>query len=267
MLPALPRRLPALAIAASLALAGCLTVQPLPTTTPPPAPPSPSSTPTIAFPTLVPTATVTPAPSPTATPDIASALGELLFAADFSSGQGWPLGETDTGAVSMADGRLLVAVRRANTYRYALAPVTPLADFYAEVTLRAEVCSSDDTFGLMFRVNPQEEHYRFILDCDGSARVERALTTVAVPIVPATQTHAAFPGPLVDNRLGVLASGDIFTFFINGTLVFSVRDGTLPTGGLGLFIRSGAGGQTTVSFADLSVHALLSTPTPTHALP
>jgi hypothetical protein len=231
---------------------------------PPPSPVSASITPspTIAFPTLIPTATITPEPSPTPTPDIIAGLADLLLQDKFDQDRGWESPEVNYGGSGIVDGRFSLAVRQPSTFLIAIEPSLLADDFLFEVSVRSELCTLDDEYGILFRVNPDSEHYRFTLTCDGEARVSRTFGGSEAALIPKTQTNAVFNGLLVENRLGVLAVGEDLRFFINGIEVFSVRDTTSSIGKIGFIVRSRRGGQTTASFDDLDVYALLSTPTP-----
>jgi hypothetical protein len=254
----------ALLLGLGFALSACLQLQPLPTPTPSP---EPSTTATMAFPTLFPTVTLTPPPSPSPTPDVLAGLGEVLYLDSFSRNLGWDLGQGELGGTSLLNGRLVIAVRRPGAFRYALSPAPDLTDFYLEVAVRSELCSSGDEFGIMFRVTPARDHYRFTLTCDGGARVTRIMGETSIALVPVTITGAVIPGAPADNLAAIRAIGSSFSFYVNGLEVFSVRDGNLASGGLGLIVHSSAAGQTTISFDDLVARALLPTPTPPPALP
>ena len=254
---------PAICITAcALLLSSCVSTKPAPTHTP--IPTLPALTPTVFFPTLVPTPTFTPEPIPSPTPDITSGLGTLIFHDDFSQDQGWIPLHSNLGGSSLYNGRFSLSVRQANAFFTAMSPVKEFTDGYLEVVVQAVLCMDDDEFGLMFRVDPSGGHYRFTLTCQGEARVTRVSEGSETAVIPKTITNALIPGLLVDNRLGVIAEGDRFRFFINGEQVFTARDLGLRWGGLGLIVRSRRGGQTTVSFDNFIVRTLLPTPTPTH---
>jgi hypothetical protein len=246
---------------AVLALSGCLRVSPPPTPTPTQVTPSP--TPTFIIPTLIPTATFTPEPEPSPTPDLLAGLGDLIFEDTFDRNLGWDIGQSEIGGASLVEGWLSLAVHRSNSFFFIRSPAPTLTDFFLEVTVKSEVCSDGDEFGVMFRYRAMGEHYRFALTCDGYARVTRMLEEGEIVLVPLTQTYALFPGLLVDNRIAIWASGNQFRFFINDLEVFSARDRVLPSGNVAFFVRSRQGDQTTASFDDLTVRTLLPTPTPT----
>lgn len=213
----------------------------------------PSLTPTIAFPTLVPTATVTPLASPTTSPGMTAGAGPLLFQASFTSDEGWLLSTDADGAASLSRGSLVIAVSRPGASRYVLVPIPPVADYLFEATIRAELCDAEDEVGLLFRVSPLEDHYRYTLSCGGAARMTRVLGTGAAVLAGPADVSSAIPGSPAENHLAVLARGQTFTFFVNGLEVLQSRDSQLISGGLGIFVRSASQGQTTVSVTSLAV--------------
>lgn len=248
-------------VALALTLGGCLSIET--PAVPSPTPPPPSDTPTFVFPTLPPTATLTPSPSDTPTPDLIAGLGPILFADSFDQDKGWQLGEDASGASSLLAGRLVIAVRVPRALRVSLSPLASMQDFFVQTTARADICGTDDSYGLAFRANNSQEFYRFGLDCSGRISFVRSFRGTAMTLLPPTASPAILPGPLVDNQLAVIGQGNSFTLFVNGLPAASVRDGLLVEGGVGVFVQSGASAQTTVSFADFTVRSLLPTVTPT----
>ncbi len=253
----------AMGIFISLGLFACAT--PGPTGTPTPLPPSAIAPPTVGFPTLPPTATLTPPPSLTPTRDLRPLLGTPLVQDDFTSDAGWDLGADGVGATSLEEGRLVLALHQAGTFRYVLVPDVTAGDFYLQVTLRTELCSPNDEFGVLIRFTPEGEYYRVGVYCDGRARVTRVLEDSSIALVPPTPSPVMIPGAPAVNVLAVLAEGETFRIFLNGFEASVARDRALPSGRLGLFGRSSRSAQLTVSFDDLEVYSLLPTPTGTQA--
>lgn len=220
--------------------------------------PTPTPTPTFAIPTIAASETLTPSPPPSATPDPQAGLGEVIFLDDFSENLGWDLGEDGTGATSIRQGKMIITLHESSGFRYALAPVQPLANFYLEVEVRPELCQPDDEFGILFRLNAQFEYYRFALNCGGQTKVNRSLQNGARALMPLTNTAAAIAGPMAKNILAVRASGDQFRIWINGVEIFNLRDLSLQSGLVGLFVRTGRGNQATVSFDNFLLREILS---------
>jgi hypothetical protein len=234
----------------------------------PPTPEPLSPTATFIFPSPIPTITFTPEPILSKTPDALSTLGEVLYRDDFEQTTDWQFRESQLGGASILDGRLSLAVRRAKAFYFVRSPAPALSDFYLEVVVRSDLCSDGDEYGVMFRINNLDEHYRFALACDGNAKVSRILQSGKVALVPLTQTYAVVPGMMIDNRIGILAYQNYFRFYINGLEVFTARDNALKIGGVGFFVQSRSNGQTTVSFDSLEARAItIPPPTPEAATP
>jgi hypothetical protein len=58
------------------------------------------------------------------------------------------------------------------------------------------------------------------------------------------------------SRLGVWAVGKEMRFFVNDQHQFTITDKTLPSGAMGVFIRSRGENAVTVSFSDLIVYKI-----------
>jgi hypothetical protein len=229
--------------------------------TPTPLPPTPTLTATIPFPTAAPTITETPAPTLTATPDIRQSFGPQLYSTQFDSAQGWRLGQDPFGVTSLDQGQLSVVVNQPGALRTLLSPADPVTDFYAEVSMHAALCQAEDEYGLVFRVNPLEEQYRFTITCDGGIRLRRILVGSSRAVVPfVTTSEAVMPHAPADNTLGVLARGADFELFVNGVSVLQAHDVALPAGKIGLVVSSGKSGQTTVTFDQFSIWSLRQVP-------
>lgn len=257
-----PRRLLA---ACAVLLGGCASAPAAsPTATPEP-PPSPTAT--FAFPTLIPTSTVTSVPSPTRSAGIAVDAGAVLFQADFSAEEGWRLSSDADGGASLSGGALVVAVSRPNASRYVIVPVPPAADFLLEAGLRAGLCGPEDEIGILFRVSPQEDNYRFSLDCQAEVRLTRVLERGAAVLAGPAEAPSAIPGSPAVNQIAILARGEEFTFFVNGAEVLRSHDPHLTSGHFAFFVRSAGQGQTTAALTSLTVRALLPAVTSTPTLP
>ncbi len=224
----------------------------------------PRPTATIAFPTLPPINTFVPLQSATPTADLPATLGEIVFEDNFSTNRGWELLETDTGAISLLTDRLVIAIHKPNKLLFTYNSEIQLTDFYLTIEARSDLCSPGDEYGILFRVNDALEHYRFVLTCDGGARVTRILSAEARTLIPLSEINFLIQGPMATNRLSVWAFRDTFRFYINDVEIFSLRDLTLPEGSVGLFVQSGEINQVTVTFDNLAIQTLSPKPIPSH---
>lgn len=246
-------------------LTGCVDLTP----TAAPLLPSPTltqtSTSTFVMPTLAPTPTDTPRPIPSATIDPQEGLDMEVLRDDFETNAGWELTESGIGATSILQGRLIITLSQSRGFRYAIAPVDSLEDFYLQVEVRPDLCQPDDEFGVLYRIDSDLNHYRFGINCKGEVRVSRILQTGSRSLMPLEINSAVIPGPKAVNILAVRTSGDRFHFWVNGFEVGSIRDLEIKMGLVGLYVRTGRGDLATVTFDNLLIQVASTdlVPTPT----
>lgn len=223
---------------------------PLPTAVPP------TATSRVAFPTLVPTVTNTPRPTqaPAINPDFTA--GELIYEDQFTSNLGWDVGEFENSGATIMGGRLVIAVRQPNELHLAPSPAGALDDYYMEVSSFANACNEGDQLGIVFRLQPGGQYYRFTISCEGRAAVAYQHGKTSTSIIPRTRSAEIIRGVDALNRLSVLARGGQYRLFVNGVELFVFQDARLSAGGVGLFVQSGRTGQTTISFRSLRIYAV-----------
>lgn len=242
-------------------LAGLAACLPLAT----PLPPLPTDTATPALPTEIPTSTVvwfppTPTPTPfstqviTPTADLSPRFGELLFSDEFTEPGAWSLGKSPAGSAALGKDELTIAVSKPKGYIYSVNNQNSLRDFYVEVTASPSICRGADEYGLLLRISPALEFFRFAITCDGQTRLDKYANGRASSPQPLTMSGAIPPGAPSSSRLAVWAVGREMRFYANGEFLFSVNDSSLPSGGLGLFARSEGDTAVTVNFSDLNVY-------------
>ncbi|HSR46546.1 MAG TPA: hypothetical protein VLL77_01040 [Anaerolineales bacterium] len=193
-------------------------------------------------------------PSPTA--DLREGLGPTLLRDTFDDPSPWALSTSPSSGAGIRDGRLTLAIRAPRVYHFTRRLPPGATDFYAEIDVFTEVCSPGDEFGLMVRNNSLGEHYRFVIGCDGTARISRALETGSRALTLWTASPAVIPGAPSINRLGVWANGLDLKLLVNGTEVIAARDSALAQGSFGVVARAGPAGQVAVSFDNLIVRGL-----------
>ncbi len=252
-----------LTLALLLTLNACAALSHRPTTAtprPPTQPPTPTAT-VLWFP---PSATPSPRPTfiPSPTKEMLIGIGPLIFRDTFTSSQAWTTAASDEGSAAISRRRLTLAVQP-GVYLTSLQKELTVSDFYAEITARPSLCRGADEYGLLVRASAVA-YYRYALACDGTVRLERISVNerhILVPPVPSGDAPRGAPGEV---RLGVWAAGAEMRFFLNGRYQFSATDSNLPSGTLGVFVRSNGETPVTVAFSDLVVYAVsYATPTPT----
>jgi hypothetical protein len=186
---------------------------------------------------------------------VSPVFGELLFSDDFTNPDLWTLGRSATGSAALGKQELTLAISGERGYISSLRRQDDLDDFYVEVTASPSICRGEDEYGLLLRVSPSDDFYRFALNCQGEARLDRYLDGKASSPQAPTMSGAIPPGAPSSSRLGARMSGKELQFFANGEYLFTVRDPSLVSGSLGIFARAAGADAVTVNFSDLAVYA------------
>ena len=176
-----------------------------------------------------------------------------------STSRYWPTGADDYTSATFRDERMYVTALT-GTDGWRLATLPSLEDFYAEVSGAFEACSGTDHFGLIVRIperNPADRGYLFGISCDGrysfsewDGSVEpRGLWTTHINW---TAHPAVVQGAGQTNRVGVMATGNLFELYVNGVKVADFQDDSFPDGFLGFYIGSDETDQLTVRVSEFS---------------
>jgi hypothetical protein len=219
---------------------------------------APSAT---AIPTIIwfpPTATPTPFHTPVVTPtvDMRPNLGRIIFEDDFSDAKGWSLSQTQAGSVALGKNELTIAIGETNAYLFSIREEPILTDFYLEITTEPSLCRNLDEYGVLFRVSPSNDYYRFSLSCNGQVRLDRVSQGQASSPQPWMLSGSVPPGAPSSSRLGISANGAEMSFFVNDHFQFSVHDPLLLSGGIGVFARSANKMAVTVNFSNLIIYEI-----------
>lgn len=205
-----------------------------------------------------PTATYTPSPTRAASPTAGplEAVGELLLADTFGDDANWATNNSGSSSAVIANGRITLTTQIANAVVLSTRSEPVFSDFYAQIIVSPSLCDGEDEYGFIFRADPEGEHYRFTLSCDGRAKLDRYRNGTQIPSITWVE-HNAIPRVAPSkSTLAVWAQESELRFFVNDTLVFTASDTVLYEGLLGVFIRSRGEGTLSVSFSDLQVWAL-----------
>ncbi len=243
-----------------LGIAGCTTSTPdtvFPTDTPIPPTDSPTATvdwfPATATPTHSSSFSSAASPTPISTPDY----GKLIFSDSFEDPASWSLGRTGPGSIALGINELTLAVQYPNGYLYSLRNSPRLGDFYLEITASPTICRGDDEYGLLLRVSPSLDFYRFSLTCDGQTRLDKYYQGKASSPHALLSSGQVPRGAPSQTRLGVLAQGKDLSLYLNGELQYTIHDPSLASGSLGVFARAAGEDPVTVNFSDLQVYESL----------
>jgi hypothetical protein len=229
----------------------------MPSPTDPQSPPSATVTPTIIW--FPPTATPTPFPTPIVTPtvDMRPNIGKILFEDDFSDTNSWTLNQSPSGSVALGKNELTIAIGETNAYLFSVREEPIFTDFYLEITTEPNLCRDLDEYGVLFRVSPTIDYYRFSLSCNGQIRLDRVSNGQASSPQPWLLSGSVPPGAPSSSRLGISAVGAEMTFFVNGQYQFSIHEPLLASGGVGVFARSTNKMAVTVNFSNLVIYEVI----------
>lgn len=264
----LPFRIPRLfALACALALASCqgILAPSLQTDTP-----GRTETPTLTVQWFPATHTVTSYPSvspPQPTPEMRPGQEALLFTDEFTDPAVWTLASAAEASAALLPGRLVLSVSGPGPMRLVSLRSGPVVgDFYAQADASLSLCGPAGQFGLIFRAVSNGNHYRFSVNCAGSARLERVQGGQTAVVMEWQPSGDAPLGAPTDVRLGVWAVGRELRFFLNDRYQFSFRDPVYDRGTFGFFAYTPDQAPVAVSFSHLRVSSLSyvsPTPTPT----
>jgi len=215
-----------------------------------------TNTPTIIW--FPPTATFTPLPtatlSITPTLDTRPKFGDLIFTDDFSEPSFWSLGNMPVGNITLGVNEISLVVTEPRGYLFSLRQGPSLRDFYAEITTNPSICRSADEYGMIFLAASSQDFFRFGLSCEGKIRVDRILSSQATSPQPPEYNSAVPLGAPSISRIAVWVIGNEMKFYANGIFLFSMKDASIPAGGLGVFARSAGEDSMTINFSSLAVY-------------
>ena len=229
----------------STAVSGTLTSAPtntlaVPIETQPPVPPEVATSTPTETPTLTPTFTNTPNAE-----DPAIRLGEPTKVEEFDTPSGTWSYEDDWFYLNVNDGRLNIYSKGTPYWNswYTIGPA--IKNFYLEATLTMPNCNGKDRAGLAFRLTNQNQFYFMGLTCDGTWGFNRYTSSNGTEtLLEYTESDVINPTDQ-PNRIGVLANGSHFEFYINGVKVGEADDSTYLDAGTYGFVTMSAG---TVNF-------------------
>jgi len=176
----------------------------------------------------------------------------------------WDMPSSAQASATLARNRLLLSINGPGPLRVISMRSQPvLGDFYAEAMVDISLCSGTDQYGMIFRATSRNDYYRFVVNCNGQARLERLRGGETYPLLDWLSSGDAPFGAPAQVKMGVWAVGRELRVFLNDHFQFSQTDPVFTNGTLGFFIYAGGQTPVTVSFSDLSVYSVFYiSPTP-----
>ena len=190
--------------------------------------------------------------TPAATLDPSSAYGDPSYVnpMEFANYWEWAPPETDTLPnnnrirLQFKDGQLYVTGKRPDFSTWWFSGHF-LGDAYMEMTFNTEDCSGEDSYGMIFH-GPKHlagVSYGYVaaFTCDGGlqvARLDDASPWDIEVLIDEEEISAINTGPDEQNVIGVLAEGDQYVIYANGTQVAKFEDDHFEKGRFGVFVRA-----------------------------
>ncbi len=171
---------------------------------------------------------------------------------DFEDASGWKLRSDAVADTVVVDGALRIHVRSAGHLAWATS-VQSWKDFELQVKATQVEGPDDNEYGVLTRIQGDQDFYAFSISGDGYVRVARCRDGVWVPVgadwVPSEAVHTG----TATNVLTVRMRGTTLEFDVNGVQVARTTDATFEDGYIGLYAGSFSQGDVAVTFDDLVV--------------
>ena len=212
-----------------------------------PSPHPPTDTP------LPPTFTPLPILTPLPTPEVL--IKSTLLRDDFSSlGSGWEVSESSNGSVDYGDGNYVVQAKVVNK---AVAGVANrrFDDVIVEVEATQVVAppEDNDAYGLMCRVQPDEDGYGFLVGGDGFYSVWVVKGGDWQELVEWDGSTAINRGNAT-NRIRVVCDGTHLALVVNGVRLVEIEDTTYTDGDIAVVAATFEDSPVEVRFDNVIVH-------------
>ncbi|HEX2979030.1 MAG TPA: hypothetical protein VHO48_02080 [Anaerolineaceae bacterium] len=127
-----------------------------------------------------------------------------------------------------------------------------LSDFYLEGKFTNATCAGMDRAGWLVRSPDPTQGYLFGISCDGQFSFRKWDGSGFTDLLDWKTSDAVLTGANQTNRLGVLARGDHFSLYVNGSLVGETQDQSFSQGVFGIFQAASETADYTVSIDDVS---------------
>lgn len=239
-------------------LAACSSLSPAPTETKTPIPDTQTASPTIVWFPSTDTPTFFPTQTLLSTQDQRPGLGDLIFTDVFDQPGLWSTSEAAFNSATVTRNQLLLSISGQGPLTIiSLRSQPTLTDFYAEATVKLNLCGGKDQVGMLFRAALGNNHYRFVVSCDGQTRLERMVSGSLMPLNAWLSSGDAPIAAPSEVKIGVWASGIEMRFFLNDHLQFTFRDSYLHSGTLGFFAYVNGTAPLIASFSNLSVYSVV----------
>ena len=148
----------------------------------------------------------------------------------------WFLEGDDVGSTAVINQELVIAINQPNTLQFSALQEEIFTDFVLEVDVRQVAGGPESSYGVMARMQNNDQFYRFDITGDGLYMITRrnADGTWTQFKSDWTASEAIKQGLNTTNRLKVVAQGSRVSFYANDTLLQQIDDVIFPSGGIAL---------------------------------
>jgi hypothetical protein len=149
---------------------------------------------------------------------VPSTPGEVLYAATFDDAAAdWELYSGRLSA-QVADGALRVTVGEPDSL-----PFSTAAPYFSDFDLRVKTAAVagplDNGYGVIFRAQDSDNYFLFLISSDGYYQVRREVNGAEKILSEWIPSELIHQGLNTANEIRVVAQGDTFQFYVNGTQV------------------------------------------------
>lgn len=167
----------------------------------------------------------------------------------------WLLEQDESGSTAIVNEQLAITVAAPNTIQFATLEDKTFSDFALEVDVAQRSGPPESSFGILFRMQDNQQFYRYDITGNGLFMIERHNSDGSwTRLVPDwTLSPALNQGLNVTNQLEVLATGSSLTFYANGVLLTQLNDTAFSSGTIGFDAGTFGGGNLQVTFDNLGI--------------
>jgi len=182
---------------------------------------------------------------------------EILYQEDFQSETNWYSGSNAYRTWSVQGGEYHLVIKASDLTRLSYnTTVGNLNDFRLDIDARQAMGANDNGYGVAFRMKDPENFYRFRISGDGWTRFDKKVNSQYVVIRDWERSSLINQG-VASNHITIIANGSLFTFYVNGSEVYSVTDAQFSSGYAGVMGNSFTiSGPMHIAFDNLVIRAL-----------
>ena len=169
----------------------------------------------------------------------------------------WYVESDEIGESAIENEGLIIRVNSPNTIQYSTLREPLFDDFRLQIDIASLDGSEAVSYGVLFRMNEQNEFYRFDITGDGRFMVEKANTDGSWTrfLNDWKRAESIQTGRDTWNSLRVDAVGSEMSFYVNNILVFNMTDDALSVGHIGLDIGAFDQPSASAAFDNLIIHS------------